>query len=74
MLYKQEELSSAVDKIKTLIESMELDVSIFEIDIRESDNSIRVAAYTDDGGCMVRLFGDKDMSRLEREIRELFKL
>lgn len=74
MLYTKKDLSSAVDKIKTLIESMGLDVEIFEIDIRESDNSIRVAAYTDDGGCMVRLFGDHDMDRLDREIRELFKL
>ena len=74
MLYKQEDLSPAVDKIKTLIESMGLDTSIFEIDIRESDNSIRVAAYTDDGGCMVRLFGDHHMDRLDTEIRELFKL
>lgn len=73
MLYTQEDLPQVVDAVRARVQELGLDPEIFEISARESDNSVRVAVYTDDGGFMVRLFGTKDWSRLESEIQELFK-
>ena len=74
MLYAKEDLPKVIQQIELLIESHNLKLSDFEISERESDNSIRVASYTDDGGIMVRLFADHDIKRLDKEIKELYKL
>lgn len=74
MFFKKEELDQVVDQVKSTIQSLGQDPEKFEISGRESDASVRVAIYTDDGGFMVRLFGTKDFVRLEQEIREFFGL
>ena len=74
MLFTAEELPQVVEQVRDTITALGVDPDQFEIDIRESDNSVRVACYTDDGGMMVRLFGTNDWKRLEQEIRELFKI
>ena len=74
MLFTTEELPQVVEKVRDTIVALGQDPDQFEIDIRESDNSVRVACYTDSGGMMVRMFADHDWERLEREIRELFKI
>ena len=74
MLYAKEDLPKVIQQIELLIESYNLKLSDFEISERESDNSIRVASYTDDGGFMVRLFADHDIKRLDKEIKELYKV
>ena len=74
MLYAKEDLPKVIQQIELLIESYNLKLSDFEISERESDNSIRVASYTDNGGFMVRLFADHDIERLEKEIKELYKV
>jgi len=74
MLYTKEDLPKVIEQIELLIQSYNLNPNTFEITERESDNSIRVASYTDDGGFMVRLFADHDIKRLDKEIKELYKL
>ena len=74
MLYAKEDLSKVIQQIELLIHSYNLNPDTFEITERESDNSIRVASYTDNGGFMVRLFADHDIKRLDKEIKELYKL
>ena len=74
MLFTAEELPQVVEQVRDTITALGQDPAQFEIDIRESDNSVRVACYTDDGGFMVRMFADHDWKRLENEIRELFKI
>ena len=72
MLYTKEDLPKVIEQIELLTQSYNLNPNTFEITERESDNSIRVASYTDDGGFMVRLFADHDIKRLDREIKELY--
>lgn len=74
MRYAQEQLPQVVESVKTEIIKLGLDPDQFEIEIRDSDRSVRVAVYTDNGGCMVRLFAPHDMPRLINEIKELFKI
>ena len=71
-LFKKEELTDVAEQVRDTIVALGQDPEQFEIDIRESDNSVRVACYTDNGGMMVRMFADHDWKRLENEIRELF--
>ena len=74
MLFTLEELPQVIEQVRDTATALGVDPAQFEIDPRESDCSVRVACYTDDGGFMVRLFGTNDWARLEREIRELFKI
>ena len=73
-MFTLEDLPTAVAHVQSKIRELGLDPSMFEIDIRESDCSIRVAVYTDNGGAMTRLFGSHHYALMEQEIRTLFKL
>lgn len=72
MLYTLEDMPSLIEEVKTIIRDRGQDPEQFEIDVRESDPSLRVAVYNDNGGFMVRLFGTNDLSTLHKSLDELF--
>ena len=71
MLYTLEDMPSLIEEVKTIIRDKGQDPERFEIEVRESDPSLRVAVYTDDGGFMVRLFAPHDIDRLHESLDEL---
>lgn len=72
MLYTLEDMPGLIEEVKTIITDRGQDPEQFEIDVRESDPSLRVAVYTEDGGFMVRLFGTNDLKNLHKSLDELF--
>ena len=71
MLYTLKDMPLLIEEVKTIIRNKGQDPEQFEIAVRESDPSLRVAGYTDDGGFMVRLFAPHDLDRLHESLDEL---
>jgi hypothetical protein len=72
VLYTIEDMLSLIEEVKTIIRDRGQDPEQFEIDVRESDPSLRVAVYNENGGFMVRLFGTNDINNLHKSLDELF--
>ena len=71
MLYTLEDMPSLIEEVKTIIRDKGQDPEQFEIEVRESGPSLRVAFHTIDGGFMVRLFAPHDIDRLRESLDEL---
>ena len=71
MLYTLEDMPSLIEEVKTIIRDKGQDPEQFEIEVRESDPSLRVAVYTIEGGFMVCLFAPHDIDRLHESLDEL---
>jgi len=71
VLYTLEDMPSLLEEVKTIISDKGQDPEQFEIEVRESDPSLRVAVYTIEGGFMVRLFAPHDIDRLHESLDEL---
>ena len=74
MLYKLEDMPALIEEVKGIITDAGQDPATFDISVIEDPKypNLRVAAHTDDGGFMVRLFADHDIDRLKESITELF--
>jgi hypothetical protein len=71
VLYTLEDMPSLIEEVKTIIRDKGQDPEQFEIEVKESGPSLRVAFYTNDGGFMVRLFAPHDLDRLHESLDEL---
>jgi len=72
VLYKLEDMPSLIEEVKTIIRDKGQDPEQFEIEVEESNPSLRVAVYTDHGGFMVRLFGTNNLNSLHKSLDELY--